>query len=91
MGSIVTDDIIRTALFLVLILLLASLGSILVKKGLIAQDALRRGIISIVLFAVIFYGADFVLQTPLYDINIEAVKFLSAVVGAGCYWIGSRR
>ena len=74
-----------------LILFLNALGNILVKKELVTRDASRRGIISIVLFAVIFYCADFVLQMPPYDINIEAIKFLSAVIGAGCYWIGSRR
>ena len=90
MGSIVTTGVMGVVLFLILILFLAALGNILVKKELVTRDASRRGIISIILFALIFYGADFVLQMPLYDINIEAVKFLSAIIGAGCYWIGSR-
>ena len=91
MGSIVTTGLMGVVLVLILILFLNALGNILVEKELVTRDASRRGIISIVLFAVIFYCADFVLQMPPYDINIEAIKFFSAVIGAGCYWIGSRR
>ena len=87
MGSIVTTGLMGVVLVLILILFLNALGNILVKKELVTRDASRRGIISIVLFAVIFYCAEM----PPYDINIEAIKFLSAVIGAGCYWIGSRR
>ena len=26
-----------------------------------------------------------------YDMNLKGIEFLSAVIGAGCYWIGSNQ
>ena len=54
MGSIVTTGLMGVVLVLILILFLNALGNILVEKELVTRDASRRGIISNVLFAVIF-------------------------------------
>ena len=81
----------RAALLLpVLILAVLALGCLLVKRGWAARDTLARALISLLIFAVIFYGAPLLTQQPAYDAAVETLKLLAAVTGAGCYWIGSR-
>ena len=53
------------------------------------NDKLKRAIISIVLLAAIYFISGFVIGWSGYDMYLEAIKFLTAVIGAGCYWIGS--
>ena len=41
-------------------------------------------------------AAIYMLSGPIigwtgYDMNLKGIEFLSAVVGAGCYWIGSNQ
>ncbi len=52
-------------------------------------DSIKRALISLVVFAVIFWGFSLVIASPTYNVYVEAIKFLTAVIGAGCYWIGS--
>ena len=28
--------------------------------------------------------------TPTYDVYVKSMEYLAAVIGAGCYWIGSK-
>ena len=39
-----------------------------------------------IISAVIF---SFVIGNSVYDVYVKAIEFLAAVVGAGCYWVGS--
>ena len=55
-----------------------------------------KGEIKRAVVALIILGAVFLLSGPIiggtgsYNIYVEAIKFLAAVIAAGCYWIGSR-
>jgi len=49
-----------------------------------------RAVISIAVFVIIYYGASFVTGWDVYDSSLETIKYLAAVIGAGCYWIGSQ-
>ncbi len=53
-------------------------------------DKIKRGISSILVFLVIYFLADFVISVPTYDAYVKAMEYLAAVIGAGCYWIGSK-
>ena len=53
------------------------------------NDKIKRMIISIVVLVAIYFISDFVIGWSGYDMYLEAIKFLTAVIGAGCYWIGS--
>jgi len=52
---------------------------------------IKRAVISIVIFAVIYFGADLIMAVPTYDATVDAIQFLAAVLGAGCFWIGSNK
>ena len=53
-------------------------------------DKIKRGIGSILVFLAIYFLADFMIGTPTYDVYVKAMEYLAAVIGAGCYWIGSK-
>ena len=53
------------------------------------KKVLLRAVISIVIFFLILLLAE-PLVTTLYNEVAQMVCYLAAVVGAGCYWIGSR-
>lgn len=44
-----------------------------------------------VVFLVIFFCAGIFIPSPSYNIYIRAFEFFTAVVGAGLYWIGSKK
>ncbi len=50
-----------------------------------------RAVISVAVFVIVYYGAGFVTDWSSYDSSLETIKYLAAVTGAGCYWIGSRK
>ena len=49
---------------------------------------IKRAIISVIVFVVIYFLAGFIIRWSNYDMYLEALKVLTAVIGAGCYWIG---
>ena len=53
------------------------------------NDKLKRAIVSIVVLVAIYFISGLVIGWSGYDMYLEAIKFLTAVIGAGCYWIGS--
>ena len=53
------------------------------------NDKLKRAAISIVVLIAIYFASGLVIGWSGYDMYLEAIKFLTAVIGAGCYWIGS--
>lgn len=55
------------------------------------KGEIRRAVIALVVFAVVFLLSGVVIGgSGSYNIYIESIKFLAAVIAAGCYWIGSR-
>ena len=53
------------------------------------SNKIKRGIISVIVFVVIYFVAGLIIRWHSYDMYLEALKVLTAVIGAGCYWIGS--
>ena len=51
----------------------------------------KRALIAVAVFLVIFYLSPLLMKYDYYDIRIEAVRLVSAVLGTGCYWIGSNK
>ena len=54
-------------------------------------SALTGLILSVIMFAVIYWGSDYVIGWNKYNVYIKAIDFLAAVIGAGSYWIGSNK
>ncbi len=54
-------------------------------------SALTGLILSVIMFAVIYWGSDYVIGWNEYNVYIKAIEFLAAVIGAGSYWIGSNK
>ena len=50
---------------------------------------IKRAIISVIVFVVIYFLTGFIIRWSNYDMYLEALKVLTAVIGAGCYWVGS--
>ena len=53
------------------------------------KNTIKRAIISVVIFAVIYILYGLIIGWSRYDAYLQAIQFLAAVIGAGCYWIGS--
>ena len=53
------------------------------------KNTIKRAIISVVIFAVIYILYGPIIGWHNYDMYLKAIEFLAAVIGAGCYWIGS--
>lgn len=74
---------------------LAFFGVIIYAKatgdGSNSQRTFLRAIFSVFIFVIIYYGASFVTGSRVFDSDWRTVNYLAAVVGAGCYWIGSRK
>ncbi|MBQ8278703.1 MAG: hypothetical protein IJZ23_02575 [Roseburia sp.] len=49
----------------------------------------KRAIISVIVFAVVYIVSGVLIGWNGYDALLQAIKVLAAVIGAGCYWIGS--
>ena len=53
------------------------------------KNKIKRAVISVVVFAVIYILSGFIIGWHRYDMYLKALEFLAAIIGAGCYWIGS--
>lgn len=54
------------------------------------KNKIKRAVISVVIFTVIYILSGYIIgwgRWTTYD--IKTIVFLAAVIGAGCYWIGS--
>lgn len=49
----------------------------------------KRAIISVIVFVVVYIVSGILIGWNGYDALLQAIKVLAAVIGAGCYWIGS--
>ena len=56
-----------------------------------AKNTLKRALISVAVFAVIYLLSGPIIGWTGDDMNLKGIEFLSAVIGAGCYWIGSNQ
>ncbi len=54
------------------------------------SDVVKRGVIAVVVFLVIFYLSPFLIKLDFYDIRVEVARLFISIHGAGMYWIGSR-
>lgn len=53
------------------------------------NQTIKRAIISVIVFVVVFIGASIVTRVPAYDGLIKTLEYLSGIIAAGCYWVGS--
>jgi hypothetical protein len=53
------------------------------------NETIKRAIISVIIFVVVYIGANIVTGMPTYDGLVKTLEFMSAVIAAGCYWVGS--
>ena len=53
------------------------------------NSKIKRAIISVIVGAVVYILCVCVYRYGGYDEYLQALKMLTAVIGAGCYWIGS--
>ena len=49
------------------------------------KDAVARALISIAVFVVLYF------LSLIIGVASRDIRFLGAVIGAGCYWIGSNK
>ncbi len=50
----------------------------------------KRAVVSCAVFAGVYVLSGVLIRWHSYDMYLEALKVMTAVIGAGCYWIGSR-
>ena len=55
------------------------------------KNTLKRAIISLAVFVVIYLFSGPIIGWTNYDAQLKATEFLAAIIGAGCYWIGSNK
>ena len=51
---------------------------------------IKRAIIAAVVFVVVYVVFGLLIKFKSYDIYVDAIRILSAVIGAGSYWVGSK-
>ncbi len=49
----------------------------------------KRVIISVIVFVAVYIISGILIGWHGYDALLQGIKVLTAVIGAGCYWIGS--
>lgn len=54
-------------------------------------DELKRIVITLAVFAVVFWGSPYIMGSGVYDITARSIELLASVLAAGCYWIGSSK
>lgn len=55
------------------------------------KEIIMRIVIAIVIFFVLYFFLPLLLQYNSYDVYVQAICILAAVVGAGLYWVGSNK
>ncbi len=53
------------------------------------NQTIKRGIISIVIFVIVFLLGGPIIGWTLYDANLKVIFYLSGIIAGGCYWVGS--
>ena len=91
MGNMMSSLILSVIILAGIMFVLIYAGMVLVKREAITKETMIRAIISIVVFVVIYWGSGFVIGWREFNVYVQAIEFLAAVIGAGCYWIGSNK
>ena len=55
------------------------------------KDTIKRALIAIAVFVIIYSLSGPIIGWIHFDMYLKGIEFLAAVVGAGCYWIGSNK
>ena len=55
------------------------------------RDTILRVIISLAIFVGIYFLSGPIIGYTSYDMYLKGIELLTAVIGAGCYWIGSNK
>lgn len=53
------------------------------------KNTIKRVLLSAAVFAGIYLASEPIIGWHSYDVYLKGLEFLAAVIGAGCYWIGS--
>ena len=91
MGNVMSSLILSVIILAGIMFVMIHAGMVLVKREAITKETMIRAIISIVVFVVIYWGSGFVIGWREFNVYVQAIEFLAAVIGAGCYWIGSNK
>ena len=62
-----------------------------VMEGIKVKDTAKRAIVTVTVFVIIYVLSGPIIGYTNYDMYLKGIEFLSAVIGAGCYWIGSNK
>lgn len=62
-----------------------------VMEGIKVKDTAKRAIVTVIVFVIIYVLSGPIIGYTNYDMYLKGIEFLSAVIGAGCYWIGSNK
>jgi hypothetical protein len=54
-------------------------------------DTAKRAMITVIVFLIIYFLSGPIIGWTDYDVYLKVIEFLAAVIGAGCYWIGSNK
>ena len=49
----------------------------------------KRVITTLAILVITYFLAGWIISWHSYDAYLNAIKFLTAVIAAGCYWVGS--
>lgn len=52
---------------------------------------IKRAIVAVAILFITYFVADLIIGSPAYDASVKSTHFLTAVLAAGCYWIGSNK
>ena len=58
-----------------------------VMEGIKVKDTAKRAIVTVIVFVIIYVLSGPIIGYTNYDMYLKGIEFLSAVIGAGCYWI----
>lgn len=61
----------------------------IIDGGQCMNETTKRATISLLIFIVVYFGASTITGMPTYDGLVKTLEFMSAIIAAGCYWIGS--
>ena len=50
----------------------------------------KRAVFTVAVFLILYMLFPLLLKAPAYDIYAEALRILTATIGAGFFWVGSR-
>lgn len=55
------------------------------------EREIKRAIITVFVFIILYVLTPVLIRFDDYDVYVDALRVLGAIIGAGCYWIGSNR